>query len=60
MRTLTLQQTAGFSERSHHYFMRVQNTPRLMLDIINRKFAWWGCYRYESNPGHNIYILNNR
>ena len=46
-RTLTVEQTAGFSERAHRYFMGVQNDKALCLEVMNRNFPWWGCYRYQ-------------
>jgi len=59
MRKLKLWQTAGFSERSHKYFMKVQNNNSECLKVMNRGFPWWGSYRYQSNPVFtNLFSVN--
>jgi len=50
MRKLQLWQTAGFSERSHKYFMKIQNSNTKCLEVMNRNYPWWGSYRYSLNP----------
>jgi len=55
-RKLQLWQTAGFSERSHNYFMKITNNNINCLNVMNRPFAWWGCYRYRNNPAYTRYF----